>query len=192
MENGKLDRRTQRTREQLQQALTELMAEKNYDSITVQDITERANLGRTTFYAHFNSKTDLYLHAHFEAVARMGQDSLTMDQLLAPEPPDYFVKFLEFIARDRATQINLSFSQDVLLIVRAMRQHVSDIVERCLRGSFSDESSHIPFTVLASYLGVAQVEHVASWLELQRSLTPQELAQYYHPPHRPTLLHPSH
>ncbi len=188
MENGKLDRRAQRTREQLQQALTELMAEKNYDSITVQDITERANLGRTTFYAHFNSKTDLYLHAHFEAVARMGQDSLTMDQLLAPEPPDYFVKFLEFIARDRATQINLSFSQDVLLIMRAMRQHVSDIVERCLRGSFSEESSYIPFTVLANYLGGAQVELVGWWLESHSSLSPQELARYYQRLQRATLL----
>src|ERR1041385_5688330 len=39
MSNDKLDRRAQRTREQLQQALAELMAEKHYDSITVQDIT---------------------------------------------------------------------------------------------------------------------------------------------------------
>ena len=139
----KSDRRAQRTRQQLQQALTDLMAQKTYDSISVQDITERANVGRTTFYTHFRSKTDLYLSAHFSTVADMGQASLTLDQLLSADPPAYFVKFLEFIAADRATQLDLSLSPDLLEIVRAMRQHVADIIERCLRSGFEEKSSRV-------------------------------------------------
>jgi len=188
MTNGKLDRRAQRTRELLGQALTELMAERSYDSITVQDITERANVGRTTFYTHFTSKLDLYLHAHFEAVARLGQDSLTMDQLLAPDPPEYFVKFLELIAQDRSTQLSLGLSQDVLMIARAMRQHVAEIIERCLRERFQEQSSQVPFTLVANYLGGAQVELVSWWLESHSRLTPQELAGFYQRFQRVTLL----
>jgi AcrR family transcriptional regulator len=53
------DRRVQRTRELLQRSLTALMIEKGYESITVQEIIDRANVGRATFYAHFADKRTL-------------------------------------------------------------------------------------------------------------------------------------
>src|SRR5262245_23066722 len=54
-----LDRRIQRTRDLLHQALISLMIEKGYEVITVQDIIDRANVGRSTFYAHYVGKQDL-------------------------------------------------------------------------------------------------------------------------------------
>src|SRR4030095_3323460 len=56
-----LDRRIQRTRDLLHQALISLMIEKGYEVITVQDIIDRANVGRSTFYAHYVGKQDLLL-----------------------------------------------------------------------------------------------------------------------------------
>jgi AcrR family transcriptional regulator len=53
------DRRITRTRENLFHAILTLMLEKRYDDITVQDIIDRANVGRSTFYAHFQDKEDL-------------------------------------------------------------------------------------------------------------------------------------
>lgn len=55
----KIDRRINRTRTTLFQALSELMLEKRYDDITVQDIIDHANVGRSTFYAHFQDKESL-------------------------------------------------------------------------------------------------------------------------------------
>lgn len=55
----KPDRRVQRTRQMLQHALLALMQEQGYDTVTVQDIIDRANVGRSTFYAHFKDKEDL-------------------------------------------------------------------------------------------------------------------------------------
>jgi len=52
----KVDPRIKRTRQLLQQALIELMAEKSFQAITVQDIAERATVNRVTFYAHFQDK----------------------------------------------------------------------------------------------------------------------------------------
>jgi AcrR family transcriptional regulator len=54
-----VDRRTQRTRQALHQALIGLILERDYDEITVADIAEAANVGRSTFYAHFVDKDDL-------------------------------------------------------------------------------------------------------------------------------------
>jgi AcrR family transcriptional regulator len=60
-----VDRRVQRTRKFLQGALTELVAEKDYDTITVQEILDRADVGRSTFYTHYRDKDDL-LHSILE------------------------------------------------------------------------------------------------------------------------------
>ena len=62
-----LDRRIQRTRQLLQDAVVSLIEEKGYEAVTVQDILDRANLGRSTFYAHFRDKEDLLLSS-FENV----------------------------------------------------------------------------------------------------------------------------
>ncbi|GLQ52817.1 TetR/AcrR family transcriptional regulator [Devosia nitrariae] len=54
-----IDRRVARTRETLFEALLELIRHKDYDAITVADILQQADVGRSTFYAHFSSKDDL-------------------------------------------------------------------------------------------------------------------------------------
>jgi AcrR family transcriptional regulator len=55
----KKDRRVQRTNQLLRAALVSLIQEKGYENITVQNIIDRANVGRATFYAHFENKEDL-------------------------------------------------------------------------------------------------------------------------------------
>ncbi len=55
----KEDRRVQRTRQLLEAALLSLIKEKEFDAISVQEIIDRANVGRATFYAHFDNKEDL-------------------------------------------------------------------------------------------------------------------------------------
>jgi AcrR family transcriptional regulator len=59
MAQENLDRRVQRTRRLLQEALLELILEKGYDRITVQNIIDRADVGRSTFYTHYLDKKDL-------------------------------------------------------------------------------------------------------------------------------------
>lgn len=61
MANAKVNRRTQRTRAHLHQALLSLVVERGYQRVTVQDILDRANVGRTTFYAHFRDKDELLM-----------------------------------------------------------------------------------------------------------------------------------
>jgi AcrR family transcriptional regulator len=56
---GTMDRRVARTRRTLQRALVDLMLKKGYDAITVEDICMEADVGRSTFYAHFTGKEDL-------------------------------------------------------------------------------------------------------------------------------------
>ena len=59
MIEGTEDRRVRRTRHRLKRALLELIREKRYGAITIREITERADVGRSTFYSHYESKEDL-------------------------------------------------------------------------------------------------------------------------------------
>jgi AcrR family transcriptional regulator len=67
MKTMKQDRRVERTRGILSEALMALIIEKGYEKTTVQDIIDRANVGRSTFYAHYLDK---------DALLRSGFDSL--------------------------------------------------------------------------------------------------------------------
>ena len=64
------DRRTQRTQQTLLDALMDLLNVKHYDAISVKDIIEKANVGRSTFYAHYQTKEDL-LRSGFARVLEM-------------------------------------------------------------------------------------------------------------------------
>ena len=57
-----VDRRVRRTKDLLRRALLELIAERGYDRITVQEIIDRADVGRSTFYTHFRDKEDLLVY----------------------------------------------------------------------------------------------------------------------------------
>ena len=59
----KLDPRVKRTRSLILRAFEDLLAEKNFESISVQDVTEKAQINRATFYAHFPDKYALLDHS---------------------------------------------------------------------------------------------------------------------------------
>lgn len=81
----KPDRRIERTKTALREALVSLMTEKGYDAVTVQDIIDRANVGRATFYAHYDGKQALHdasldalaehLRAHRDALRAEGRET---------------------------------------------------------------------------------------------------------------------
>ena len=70
-EKKREDRRIARTRSSLHQALLDLVKEKGYAAVTIEDITTRANLGRTTFYLHYQDKEDLLLEGLEERLSAL-------------------------------------------------------------------------------------------------------------------------
>ena len=65
-----IDRRIQKTRQLLKDALISLILEKGFESVTIQEILDKANVGRSTFYMHFENKYEL-LHSCFEEFHEM-------------------------------------------------------------------------------------------------------------------------
>ena len=179
----KIDRRVQRTRELIQKALMELINEQRYDAITIQDIVNRANVGRTTFYLHYNSKDELFMSCH-EAVVRdfhIGAlHPLSREELLSPEPPAGITLAYQHLEGARALLYSLFQGKDGLLILRRFRDWNAQEIESNLRTSFAERDSAIPLDVLANYLAGAQITLVQWWLEKRQPHTPEALAQTFH------------
>jgi AcrR family transcriptional regulator len=83
-------RRRLQTRAKLIQAALQLVLEKGYDSITVQDITERADLGRGTFYIHFNDKEDILWAAIRDSIKEIEQEAHKQFEQGLPDQYEYY------------------------------------------------------------------------------------------------------
>jgi AcrR family transcriptional regulator len=161
----KTDRRIQRTRELLQKALIELIGERGYDAITVQEIVDRANVGRTTFYAHFNSKDGLFMSCHEAIVSRFRHLHSHPESLLLSEAPPGLASAYRHLLEARALLYPIFLGEDSLLILRRIRDRSAQEIEASLRTAFAETDSIIPLDVLANYLAGAQIALVQWWLE---------------------------
>ncbi len=180
---NKTDRRVQHTRERLQKALIELISECEYHVITIQDIVDRANVGRTTFYLHYNGKDDLFMSCHEAIVSEFHfgpRHSLSREELLAPEAPAGMASAYRHLEARRAQLYPIFLGRDGSLILRHIRAQSTKEIETNLRAAFAESKDTIPFNVLASYLAGAQIALVQWWLEKRRPHTPENLAQTFH------------
>lgn len=179
------DRRVQRSRTLLQQALIDLIQERSYADITIQDIVDRANVGRTTFYLHFTSKDDLFFGCHeaiindFQAGPRQ-RHPFSRDELLAPNAPSSLIATYHHL-QDTWGRLGPIFrSKDGQLILRRIRDENAQQLEANLRLAFADTESNIPLDVLTHYLAGAQLSLVQWWLEHLHPDTADVIAQAFH------------
>jgi AcrR family transcriptional regulator len=140
MSSAPTDRRVRRTRELLRRALLSLIQEKGYDRITVQDILERADIGRSTFYAHYRDKDDL-LRAGFEDI----RAALATEHDAAEKGTGTKVEFLQpmlavfrHVGAHRHFWGALSRKGGADLVTRILRESVSDLAREHLRSQFPD------------------------------------------------------
>jgi AcrR family transcriptional regulator len=179
----KTDRRIQRTRDLLQRALIELINERGYDTITIQHIVDRANIGRTTFYKHYNSKDELFMSCHEAMLNEFHinpRHPLSREELLSPEIPSEMAPAYHHLEQKRARLYPIFQGQDSPLILRQIRDRSAREIEVNLRVTFGEVKSNIPLEILANYLAGAQVALMQWWLEKRRPHSAENLARTFH------------
>ena len=182
---AKTDRRVQRTRELLQKTLIELIGEREYDAITIQDVVDRANVGRTTFYLHYGSKDDLFMSCHEAIVSEfhfgpLHPHPLSKEELLSPDAPLGMTRAYRHLKEAWARLYPIFQGKDGRLILRRIRDLSAQEIEANLRAAFAGADSTMPLDVLANYLAGAQIALVHWWLEKRQPHTPETLAQTFH------------
>jgi AcrR family transcriptional regulator len=161
------DRRVRRTQDLLRRALLSLIQEKGYDRITVQDILDRADIGRSTFYAHYRDKDDL-LRAGFQDIRaalaterdgpkRPGSKTELLEPMLA---------VFDHVGRHRQFWASLSRKGGADLVNRILHQSVSDLVREHLRSRFPDtQADQLRLEAAIQFVTGACMGLVTWWLE---------------------------
>lgn len=170
----KNDRRSQRTRQLLSEALVELIQEKDYSTITVNDIIQRANVGRSTFYAHYQAKDDLLLDQMNRVIEVLSQASPQLQEF--PYFPS--LGLLQHVGGDHYELYkSLVWSPGMDLIVKHLQKSLSLRVEQGLQNS--GRELDVPLPILGSFVTGSFLNLLKWWLENKRIYSPEQMNEFF-------------
>jgi AcrR family transcriptional regulator len=175
----KADRRSRRSRRLIVDALLALLQEKRYDRITVQEIIDRADVGRTTFYAQFRSKEDV-LQSEFARVL-----GLLHEQHLASaeEPTEHLLPSLGFIRHVQEHQSLFSAlirGHGMALHEQAVHRHLRDhAMQQLAAVTAGADDLAVPPEIVADYLAGALLSLVHWWLDHGSLYTPEQMEAFF-------------
>ncbi|AVZ75563.1 TetR/AcrR family transcriptional regulator [Streptomyces lunaelactis] len=174
------DRRVRKTRQALHFALVQLMMEKGYESVTVRDIIERADVGRTTFYAHFTDKEDLLRHG----VENL-QDELREAGTARPAGTGRFFAFslplLEHAYDNRHLSPLLVGRRGGPLLRRWFDEMVADLArEELSRRLPARHPTRVPLATVVPFVAGGFASLLTWWIDDGLQYRPTELDEMFH------------
>ena len=205
--HGKLtkDRRIEKTRRLLHEALGSLTREKAYEEIAVQEILDRANVGRSTFYMHFRGKDELLVSAIHELLgpvdeSREAAASATdfsnahngTDRLCAASQriTSFSLRIFEHILHHRRTAAAVMGAKAWAVVHEHLRrilaEQIADDLKRHFRGR-QRSAGQIPPELLAQYVAGTFILVLNWWVESRTRLEPKEVNTLFRSLVEPTL-----
>ena len=167
--NRNQDRRSQRTRHLLSAAFVALMREKGYSSITISDLIERANIGRSTFYSHYRDKDDLFVHELDRVIEVLSQR--LPDQEEMPFFPS--LGLFRHVGEEYELYKALVWTPGIDLLIKHLQKSLSDRIEQSLQKSESEVN--IPLPILANFIAGSFLTLLKWWLENRMIYSPEEM-----------------
>jgi AcrR family transcriptional regulator len=159
------DRRIQRTRKLLQDALLALILEKGYEALTVQDVIDRANVGRSTFYAHFQDKETLFL-SEFENLRMMFEHHLLSQPTMDTSPWNLSLAMFLHAQDNLQLYKALAGKQGGNPALTHLQKYLSNLLRAHLKQQFPQkETMRVPPEVMAHYLINAFMSLLTWWLD---------------------------
>jgi AcrR family transcriptional regulator len=179
MEKNKEDRRINRTRKALQAALLELMVEKGYDAVTVQDVIDRADVGRSTFYAHFQDKEDLFLQG-FEILKEQIEEKLDGIPLANANPWDLSLMMFEHVEGQEHLYKALTGNQAGNIAMNHIQKYLTEIVQSHLNQNLPMKNDNrIPLDILAHFIVSSFLSLLTWWLDTHSNYSPGEMNEIF-------------
>jgi len=172
------DRRVARTRRALDTALFELIQIKRYDKITVQDIIDRADVGRSTFYAHYDTKDDLLLGSLDKLTADIDRHLEDASGLTGPVLP--VLGLFRHLAEHRPLFGALFGTRGIDLVMEAARVMFAGRALATIRAREADGQTHeVQAEVRAEFLAGALMAFVRWWVDADLPMAPDRVARAF-------------
>ena len=193
---NKIDRRIQRTRLSLRAALLGLLKQKNYDDISIEEITEHANVGRATFYLHYKDKEDLLLEEFSEMANEKAQtlseipfsawfpilDNSENEPEKGDSPLPLLMVFQHIKEHSDLYYILLKSSKSSRTFERIRKISTETIIKFVQAKLITDPIPilfKVPIDFFAAYFSGALLSTVDWWLEEGLHYTPEEITNMF-------------
>jgi len=170
----KNDRRSQRTRQALGEAFIELMMEKGYEAVTIKDIIDRANVGRSTFYAHYADKDELFASQFDRMIEMLIQH--TPQEVSADNPFFPSLGLFQHVQQQWKLYKILSWESNFLHI-QHLQKSISERVEQRLLAS--GRTFEAPVPILANFLAGSLLSLLKWWLDNKMMYSPEQMDEMF-------------
>lgn len=170
---SKVDRRIIKSQEAIKKAVIELMSEKTFNQITIQDISDRANVSRRTIYLHYMDKFDLLdklIEAHINELRELRDSSSEMDFI------DGGQVWFEYLERNYLFFSTMLVSQGA----SSFRSLFLEFVIEGLKGEVntSEGKNHgLNNDILLRFIAGAYIEVVEWWFKNEMPYPPRAMAE---------------
>ena len=175
----KTDPRVRRTRRILRDALVSLILEKDYASISIKEITDRAEVAYITFFRHYDSKDELLMEMLEEGLAEL----LRHIQALADKSEDPASEvegrlIFEFISQKPDLFRILLRSQSVTRVRKLVVKNISTIFQNSC-ASLRRPNSQIPANIAGNHIATSLLAMLEWWLDNKTSPPPAQMGKIY-------------
>jgi AcrR family transcriptional regulator len=188
----KADRRVRRTQKLLHRALMSLVLEKKYDSITIQEILDRADIGRSTFYAHFKSKDELLISGIHEL--RDTLDSAIQSERSRSKPHEDVIGFsmamFQHASEYRDVYHALLNTQGWPVFQQRLEEMFDEIIRRQCKAEIQrlkNADSDLPVDLFVHYLTAVMFSVLTWWLGRRSRLTTLQINEIFRSLVLPTI-----
>lgn len=179
-----MDRRQKKTREAIFSAFTMLLSQKNYNRISVQEIIDAADVGRTTFYAHFETKDYLLKNLCEELFghiidAAMGLPHSHYHYSHTSETDSVFLHLFRHLQENDRNIIELLSSQNNEIFLRYFKDNLKKLIVTQYADKGLLKNAQLPEDYLINHISSSFVEAVDWWLAHKMKETPEKMTEYF-------------
>ena len=179
-----MDRRQRKTREAIFNAFTQLLAQKDFNQITVGEIITQADIGRATFYAHFETK-DYLLKAFCEELFCHIFDTEQADSshhrhIFSCDSADSaFLHLFRHLQQNDHNILTLLSSQNNDLFLRYFRSGLQDLIRQHLPLFAHRKEGNIPDDFWQDHIAAVFVDTLKWWIEHGLQESPETITEYF-------------
>lgn len=179
-----MDRRQKKSREAIFTAFAELLSVKHFHQITVGEIIQRADVGRATFYAHFETKDfllkalceELFCHI-FDATEDATEQHTHI--FTCDAPSSVIPHLLQHLQKNDHHILDLLACENNELFLRYFKDNLKQLIQRRPQLFESQQSQTLPRDYWINHVATSFVETVRWWIDHGMKETPQTLSDYF-------------
>lgn len=182
----KIDRRQQKTLNAINEAFCDLLKEKEYHKITVQEIIDKANVGRSTFYSHFETKDvlltkicdDLFAHIFTTTFENHHEVNCCEKQSAVIE------HILFHIKNDNQDIVGILISQSNGIFIHSFKEYFYEIIDQYLLPKNESHQNpnlqnEIPIEILKNHIYCSFIGIVQIWISEKYDHQIEEISKFY-------------